>query len=324
MAINLKALKPHKISRDLGGYITYIYGPGGAGKTTFGVQTPKPLLLAFEKGYNALGGDNVVPQDITTWGEMKTVLRQLDDPEVKNMFRTIVVDTVDKASQLCEKYICQQLNIDNIGDGGWSVNGWAKVKREWETTFNSIAMKGYAVVFISHSKEKSIKRKDGTEYNIIAPSCSNAYNEIIRNMVDMEGYIDVENGERKLILRSPNDEIECKSRFKYMEPSINFSYEDLVAAMNRAIDAEEKNIGGEYVTTKREEIKETINYNYDTLMAQFNEIAGSYMQKNRAVYEPKIIKIIADYLGPGKKIVDTTPAQAELIYSIIEEVKALN
>lgn len=27
MAINLKALKPHKVSRDLSGYITYIYGP---------------------------------------------------------------------------------------------------------------------------------------------------------------------------------------------------------------------------------------------------------------------------------------------------------
>ena len=32
MAIDLKALKPHKISRDLSGYMTYIYGPAGAGK----------------------------------------------------------------------------------------------------------------------------------------------------------------------------------------------------------------------------------------------------------------------------------------------------
>ena len=48
MAINLLALEPHKVSRDLSGYMTYIYGPGGAGKTTFGAATPKPLLLAFE------------------------------------------------------------------------------------------------------------------------------------------------------------------------------------------------------------------------------------------------------------------------------------
>ena len=50
MAINLKALTAHKVSKNLSGYITYIYGPGGAGKTTFGSKMPKPLLLAFEKG----------------------------------------------------------------------------------------------------------------------------------------------------------------------------------------------------------------------------------------------------------------------------------
>lgn len=67
MAINLLALQPHKVSRDLSGYITYLYGPGGAGKTTFGSQMPAPLLLAFERGYNALPG--VIAQDISSWGK---------------------------------------------------------------------------------------------------------------------------------------------------------------------------------------------------------------------------------------------------------------
>lgn len=46
MAINLLNLQPHKVSKDLSGYITYVYGQGGAGKTTLGSQMPKPLLLA--------------------------------------------------------------------------------------------------------------------------------------------------------------------------------------------------------------------------------------------------------------------------------------
>lgn len=50
MAINLLALQPHKVSRDLSGYITYIYGDGGVGKTTFGAAATKPLLLATERG----------------------------------------------------------------------------------------------------------------------------------------------------------------------------------------------------------------------------------------------------------------------------------
>ena len=53
MAINLLALQPHKISRDLSGYITYVYGPPKVGKTTLASQMPKPLLLAFERGYRS-------------------------------------------------------------------------------------------------------------------------------------------------------------------------------------------------------------------------------------------------------------------------------
>ena len=157
MAINLLNIQPHKVSRDLSGYMTYIYGPGGAGKTTFGVATPKPLLLAFERGYNALPG--VLAQDITSWGELKQVVRELKKPEVKETFSTIIIDTVDIASQLCEKYLCSQLGIENIGDGGWSVNGWAKVKREWETTFRSITMEGYALVFISHARIRHLSAR---------------------------------------------------------------------------------------------------------------------------------------------------------------------
>lgn len=46
MAINLLTIQPHKVSRDLSGYITYIYGAEKSGKTTFASQMPKPLILA--------------------------------------------------------------------------------------------------------------------------------------------------------------------------------------------------------------------------------------------------------------------------------------
>lgn len=318
MPINLKNLVPHKVSRDLSGYITYIYGPGGAGKTTFGAAMPKPLLIAFEKGYNALPG--VMAQDVTTWGEMKQVLRQLDDPEVKDMYSSVIIDTVDIASQLCEKYICNQLGIENIGDGGWSTNGWAKVKREWETTFRSIAMKGYAVVFISHSKDKTFKRKDGTEYNQIVPSCSNAYNEIIKNMADIQGYIDVNNNERNLVLRSLDDSVECKSRFAKIDASIPFSYDSLVEAMNKAIDLEASETGNKFVTTEREKAVKVTTYDYDELIDEFRDLVGDLMQKS-PTNGPKITAIVDKILGKGKKVGDTTPDQAEFIYLINTEIK---
>ena len=67
MAIDLQKLTPHKVSRDLSGYITYIYGAPKVGKTSLGADMPKPLLLAFERGYNALAG--IIAQDISSWSE---------------------------------------------------------------------------------------------------------------------------------------------------------------------------------------------------------------------------------------------------------------
>lgn len=322
MAINLLNLTPNKVSRDLSGYITYIYGPGGAGKTTFGVQAPGALLLAFERGYNALPG--VLAQDITTWGQMKEVLRELKKPEVKATFKTIIVDTVDIASVICEKYICSQLGIENIGDGGWSTNGWAKVKREWEQTFRAITMEGYAVVFISHSKDKTFKPKNAPEYNQIVPSCSTAYNEIIKNMADIMGYIDVNGNERKLVLRSPDGSIDCKCRFKYITPVIDFSYQSLVNALNDAIDKEATETGNKFVTNDRVAVAAPVEYDYEALMTEFSSVAGDLMNKNQIKYGPLITQVVDKYLGRGKKISDTTPDQAEFVYLILQEVKTLN
>ena len=61
--IDLTAIKPHVVSRDLSGYITYVYGAPKVGKTTLASQMPKPLLLAFERGYNAIPG--LMVQDVT-------------------------------------------------------------------------------------------------------------------------------------------------------------------------------------------------------------------------------------------------------------------
>lgn len=179
MAINLKSLQPHKVSRDLTGYITYIYGQAKTGKTTLASQMPKPLLLAFERGYNAIA--NIYAQDITSWSEMKQAVLQLKKAEIKEMFSTICIDTVDIAAQLCEKYVCDQNGVDTISQIPYG-QGWGLLKKEFESVFRSITQMGYAVFFISHAKEGVFKRQDGTEYSTIRPSVGNTYNSIIENM----------------------------------------------------------------------------------------------------------------------------------------------
>ena len=74
MGFDLLNIKPHKVSRDLSGYITFVYGPPKTGKTTLASQMPDCLILAFERGYNALPG--VIAQDVNSWGEMKQIYRK--------------------------------------------------------------------------------------------------------------------------------------------------------------------------------------------------------------------------------------------------------
>ena len=98
MGFDLLNLEPTKVSRDLSGYITYIYGVPKVGKTTFGTQMPKSLLIAFEKGYNALGGIKAV--DINTWGEFKALMRELKKPEVQEVYKSLIIDTIEVAADL--------------------------------------------------------------------------------------------------------------------------------------------------------------------------------------------------------------------------------
>ena len=324
MAINLLTIQPHKVSRDLSGYITFLYGPPKCGKTTFGSRMPGHLILAFERGYNALPGAMI--QDVTTWGEMKQIVRELKKPEVKAVYQSIIIDTADLAADACQKYICNQLGIDNIGDGGWTTNGWAKYKKEFEDVFRSLTQMGYAVVFLSHVKEKTIKSESCNEYTQIGSSMQSSALAIIENMSDIIGYAHTKtmrDGSNQVVLtlRTGDNSVRCGSRFAYIDSEIPFSYESLTDALNRAIDREAAEHNNQFVTNDRMEVPVIKEYNYDDLMSEFQSIVGQLMQKNAATNGPKITRIVDKYLGKGKKVSDATVEQAELIYLVVEEIK---
>ena len=325
MAINLLDIQPHKVSKDLSGYITFIYGPAKVGKTTLATQMPKALLLAFERGYNAIPG--VMAQDVNTWGEMKQIYRELKKPEVQEVYKTIVVDTIDIAADLCQKYICNQLGIDNMGDGSWGTNSWSKYKKEFEEIFRGLTMMGYAVVFISHSKTGTDKDQTGKEYGYTKPTTQSSALQIIENMADIycfaRMYLGADGEEKRVLtLRPPaGSGISCGSRFKYITPEIPLNYDALTKAVEEAIDKEAKEHNNEFVTTERETAPAVMEYDFDALMVKFEELVGKLMNKNQAYYAPRLTQIIEKYLGKGKKVASATRDQAELVYLIVTEIE---
>ena len=329
MAINLLDIQPHQISRDLSGYITYIYGAPKVGKTTLGAGMPKPLLLAFERGYNALAG--IMVQDIMSWSDIKQVVRELKKPEVKEKFSTVIIDTVDIAATYCEKYICGQNGVNAIGEIPYG-QGWTLLKKEFEDVFRTITQLGYAVCFIAHYKEGSFKKSDGSEFSIIRPSVSDTYNRIIENMADLYGYMYIDNTDGKSVakirLRSQDGTVACGCRFKYMVEEIPADYESLAKAVNDAIDAEAKQKGAQFVTSARAEVK-TEELDFDKVMKSFEDVIGRISTKAGSdeamatVWAPKITQVTEKYLGKGKKASSCTRDQVEMLNLIVLELEDL-
>ena len=115
--VDILNLEPTTISRDLKNKFILIYSLPKVGKTSFAAQFPKNLVLAFEKGYNAIAGIRVV--DIGTWKDFKAVLRQLRSEDAKKFYDSVTFDTIGIAWSLCEKYICTRESVDDLGDIPW-------------------------------------------------------------------------------------------------------------------------------------------------------------------------------------------------------------
>lgn len=254
---------------------------------------------------------------------MKQILRELKKPEVREHFKSIIIDTVDILSDMCQKYICQQLGIESMGEGGYANNSWVKYKKEFEEVFRTITMLGYAVVFISHEK-----RIEDTKTNevTIKPSLQSSALAIVENMAYLYGYahvIKLPDGTTKPVLTfRTNQNISCGGRFKYIDNEVDFNYPAVAKALTDAIDREAKATNGQYVTEAREVASIQKEYDYDAMIADFNNMTNDLMTKDKTYYGPRIVQIIERYLGKGKKIADTNRDQAELIYLIDSDIRA--
>lgn len=310
-------LQETKVSRDPSSYITYLYGEPKVGKTTF-ARDAGALIIACEDGTKAMSG--AYRQVVKSWADIKAIVKYLKDPRLKEKYKAVAFDTVDIAANLCEKYICGQLEIETLGEGGWSKNGWAAFKKELTDVFNTISVEGYAIIFISHAKDKTITRPDSTEYNKIVPSASESVSSIVKGMSDMiiYGYQEYGTNKRYMILRS-DQSIEAGTRFPYMKDKIPFGYEHLVKALNDAIDEEEKH-GGQ--VTEERTIEEITEVSFADLMTELQSTISAVMAKDASNAE-KIKAIVERYLGKGKKVSDCTEKQQEIVEFVLSELKDL-
>lgn len=328
--LDILSLQPNKVSRDMRGYSVLMYGTPKSGKTTTASKFPDALLVAFEKGYSAI--PNVKAAPINSWNEFRQLLKQLEKDEAKAMYSTIVIDTADIAYDYCVKYICAKASdakndYENIGDIPYG-KGYKMAETEFDECLRKILQMDYGLVLISHATDKTFTDTNGNEYQQIVPTLDNRARKICERTCDIIGYThseyNAEGGTITYMEMRGTPRYVAGSRFKYTPDRIELSYDNLLKAINHSIDEEARLLGDHVLTDEKSNVhkQEEKEYDFDAMMAEFQNIVGALMSKNQN--NAKKITAIADkYLGKGKKVGDCTPTNAPQLDLILMELREL-
>ena len=326
MANALTMIKPHEVSRDLSGYSVLLYGTPKSGKTTIASKFPGALVFAFEKGYSTIPGIMAMP--VNSWREFRSFLSDLDEEETKAMFKTIVIDTADIAYDYCTEYILNQQGAETMKDIAFGA-GYQMVMKEFDKCIRRILQMDYGLVLISHSQDVTLKDEKGIEYQQMMPTLDKRGRLVCERTCDIIGLtrpVVEEDGRKavKMFMRETPRYV-AGSRFRYTPDVIDLSYDNLVNAIKDAIDKEAAETGNQYVTATKSNLYAEVEEQYDfkALTEEFGELVNQLMAKdvqNRSA----ITKIVAEYLGTGRKVAECTEADAGQISLILKELRKLN
>ena len=120
--INLANLQENKVSTDLSGYPVVFLGETGDGKTnsmfnyltSVAPEGKVPLFIEFEDRYKAIPG--IMAARVYSISDVMSILAQLQNPQIREKFSGIVIDTIDKFEEMASTYNAKNKEVAIIED----------------------------------------------------------------------------------------------------------------------------------------------------------------------------------------------------------------
>ena len=272
----LDKIKPNKVEVNVLKYKHLIAGRPKAGKTTLFAKVvekkydgdmSKGLLVAFEKGYQALKDVHAI--DIEEWEDFIDLVDELVDTKDENSYEVIALDTIDVLIKRATSYVLQKAGIkdkkkyDALADMSWGA-GYELLDTAIAEQIDKLDHAGYHLFFLTHDKDKTVKQKDGLEYDKTVISAGGRAGEYFKNSADMIHFIDltkeVEKGkkiDKRYIYFRGDGDLEAGSRFPKIVKRVEYSVDNFINAIEDAIRAEYDGDEGKVEEArKQEEAKE--------------------------------------------------------------------
>ncbi len=135
-----------------------IYGPEGIGKSTMASKFPDPIFIDTEGSTKELDVKRF--DKPSSWEMLKSQIEYVKNNP--NICKTLVIDTVDWAEQLCIEAICSKADKKSIEAFGYG-NGYVYEKEEFArflVLLDSVIDKGIHVLLTAHAHLKKFEQPD--------------------------------------------------------------------------------------------------------------------------------------------------------------------
>lgn len=204
------------------------------------------------------------------------------------------------------------------------MGGYSACRKEFENSLRKITQLGYGLLIIAHVDTRIEKRSDDSDVEILGPAIPSRAYQIVNQLVDIIGYIDVtwdENGnsERWFYTRK-TPTIMAGSRFKYLPGKIKFGYQELVDAITDAIDKSQDLDNAEVVDKTTQTIEEKLDYN------KIREEASAIWKELVAINPENakiILKKVEMIFGRQMKLSEITEDQVDLFNLVLLDMRDL-
>ena len=214
------------------------YGIPKIGKTTFGSQFPNALFFTTEEGTK-----HVVVHEwkIKDWVHFCERVEFLSKHIAECPYQTIIVDTTDNLTLLCEQFIAKKLGVPTINDAEYG-KGFAAYKREMIKQINRLTGLGLGVCFVSHAEEKTVRydtvvnpyaplmANPKGELTMMVPTLDKRARQFILGLVDMIFYMEVDKDQKRIIRTKPTKHFEAGDRSGRLPETLTLDYTAVVSA----------------------------------------------------------------------------------------------
>lgn len=197
-----------------------LFGPPGAGKTTFAARAPKPLLLDVEGGarslmnFPELRDTSVLP--VSSYRDVEdTIWEFRESDELREEYKTLILDTGTELQAMLLSDILKEKNRKDSSRNAYAAQMLdykenSEMLRRMVVALRDLQMN---IIIIAHSSE-SKDDSDGRIYT--RPGFTPKLAETIKGLMDVQGYLTADvskEGERTHYLQvHPANNVQAKCR----------------------------------------------------------------------------------------------------------------